>query len=114
MTWSYPPGALFTRDQTALSPPWWRVALGFLLAPFAGFWAYMLIGGLAEGRLASSYFPPSPFDPVIIFAYAPPFLFGLPAYLVFRDRVAPSALNCVLTGVAVAILGLMLTVLLFG
>jgi hypothetical protein len=74
----------------------------------------MLIGCLADGRLAISCFPPSLLDPVIIFAYAPALLFGLPAYLVLKDRVAPSGLNCALTGVAVAILGLMLIILFFG
>ncbi len=102
------------RNQTSSFPPLWRVALAFLLAPFAGFWAYTLVGGLAEGRSAASYLPPSPFDPVLIFAYAPALLFGLPVYLVLRGRVSPSWLNCALTGSAVAALGLLITVLVFG
>lgn len=77
----------------------WRVVLGFLFAPYAGFWAYILMGGLAEGHFPFVFFP---FDPLMLVAYAPALVLGVPAYLLLKDVARASALNCAATGAMVA------------
>jgi hypothetical protein len=98
-------------DETSEYPPLWRVALGFLLAPYLGFWAFMALSALLEGKGLGLDFPFSLSDPFLIFAYAPALLLGVPAYLLLRSRVNASAINCASTGATVAIAGMLLILL---
>lgn len=80
-----------------------RVALGILIAPLAASFVaalaqpwYALLPDMGERILWSTL--------VYCFgAYPPALLFGVPAYLLLQDRVAPSLPNCMVAGAAVAV-----------
>lgn len=88
-------------------PPTWRVVLGFLLAPAL---AAILIASwfsAFDGRM------PLPERIVrsakiyaIVGAYPSAVICGVPAYLILRRHLAPSILNCMAAGAAVAALPL--------
>ncbi len=90
-------------------PAPWRLVLAFIVAPLVGAtvltifqfgWPIPLTKLLGSVKLLS------------IGALPATALFGLPAYLILRNWAAPSLLNCVIVGAAVAILpGLLLELL---
>lgn len=87
----------------AARPPLWRILAAFAGAPFAAALLLACVQPAYDGL-------PSMVDRIlrtfllylIIGACPPTVLVGLPAYLVLRKRLRPTALNCGLVGAAVA------------
>lgn len=83
--------------------PKWRVAAGFIVAPFvvatALAWTMPLYAGLPN--LLDRVIRTLPWY-LIIGGYIPSLLLGVPLYLLLRKRVAPTLLNCLIAGAAVA------------
>lgn len=90
---------------TDASPPAWRVAAAFVAAPTATAiilaWAVPLYGGMPDRveRVANTAVVYA-----LVGAYPTTLLFGVPAFLVLRRRLPPTALGCSLVGAAVAAL----------
>ena len=85
-------------------PPWWRILLGFLVAPAAA---------LLAATLQPAYDGlPSFFERIwrtaifygIFGAFPPAIALGLPAFFLLRRRVAPTVINCGLAGAVIAAL----------
>ena len=86
------------------TPPAWRVALGFLIAPGGAALAFAIVSPFYGGL-------PSMTDRIVRSAEAVSFvvypmatIFGVPAYLWLRGRLQPSIGNCVLAGSLIAAL----------
>ena len=90
--------------KPAAFPPFWRVALGFLVAPGVAALAFASVSPFYEGL-------PSMTDRIVRSAEAVSFvvypmaaIFGVPTYLCLRGRLQPSIGNCVFAGSLVAAL----------
>jgi hypothetical protein len=89
--------------QEAPQPPLWRVLAAFVGAPFAAALLLAWVQPAYDGL-------PSVVDRIfrtfllylIIGAFQPTVLVGLPTYLVLRRQLWPTPLNCALAGAAVA------------
>lgn len=84
-------------------PPWWRLILGFAIAPLIASTTLACIISLYAGlpnfltRVAQIAWICALFG-----GYPATIVFGVPAYLVLRRRVAPSVINCSLVGAIIA------------
>ena len=84
-------------------PPWWRLVLGFAIAPLIASVTLACIMPLYAGlpnfltRVAQTAWIYALFG-----GYPPTIVLGVPAYLVLRRRVAPSVINCALVGSIIA------------
>lgn len=87
------------RQYRRYEPPFWRLAIAFILAPippivvFALFWRGDLEGspGFVDGLFAGG-----------LGAYPTILIFGVPLLLMARRRVRPTMMNVVLSGALVA------------
>jgi len=85
------------------SPPWWRVVAAFALTPLIAAFAFACFQPLYAGlpslpdrilRTTLAY--------VVFGDYPAALVFGVPAFLVLRNKLRLSAINCAVTGAVVA------------
>lgn len=96
-------GSLLDVVDRRVSPPTWRVVLGFAVAPAAAALLFALLVPAYDGL-------PSHFDRVwrssltylLVGGYPAALLLGIPAFIVLKTRVNPTPLNCGLAGAAIA------------
>lgn len=88
---------------TSASPVWWRVVLAFLLAPLIAAFLFACFQPLYAGLPS---FPDRILRTTLLYVlfggYPATLVLGVPAFLILRERVRPSAWNCAATGAAVA------------
>ena len=82
-----------------------RVFWAFILAPAVGAFALACYEPLYSGlpHLVDRIFQTF-YVYLVVGAYPPTLIFGLPAYLILRRRIRPTALNCAIAGAIVAAL----------
>ena len=92
------------REQRSV-PPWWRVLLGFLVAPAA---AALLAATLQPGYDGLPNFFERVWRTAVFYgvfgAFPTAMFIGLPAFFLLRHRLAPTAINCALVGAIIAAL----------
>lgn len=85
------------------SPPADRVFLAFVVAPALAAFVFAcycpLYSGLPDlaDRILETFYVY-----LVVGAYPPSLLFGLPAYLLLRNRLRPTPLNCAIVGAIIA------------
>ncbi|MDZ4308827.1 hypothetical protein [Allopontixanthobacter sp.] len=89
-------------EKEVWAPPRWRVQLAFATVPGIAAIALAAAQPLYSGL--DDYFERVWRTALVlaIFAYPLGLIFGLPTYLVLRDKVKPTSLNCTLAGALVA------------
>lgn len=88
---------------TTSSPVWWRVVAAFVLTPLIAAFALACFQPLYAGLPSlSDRIVRTTFAYVVFGGYPAAFLLGVPAFLVLRKRLRPSASNCAATGAVVA------------
>lgn len=102
-------------EQPIVRPPFWRLALAFMIVPGAAAFAMAVQQPLYAGL-------PDFWDRVVrtalinavVGAYPAALVLGVPAYLLLRRRLRPTVLNCAAVGAVIAaipwlLLGLLLS-----
>ncbi|MFN7619357.1 MAG: hypothetical protein ACK5RN_04410 [bacterium] len=92
-------------EQRIVRPPFWRLALAFIVVPGAAALAMAIQQPLYAGL-------PDFWDRVfrtalinaVVGAYPAALVLGVPAYLLFKKRLRPTVLNCAAVGAVIAAL----------
>ncbi len=90
-------------DVAGSSPAWWRIVAAFALTPLIAAFAFAIAQPLYAGlpSLLERIWRTTLFY-AVFGGYPATLLFGVPAFLVLRKKVSPSAPNCATTGALVA------------
>ena len=88
---------------TTSSPVWWRVVAAFVLTPLVAAFAFACFQPLYAGLPSlSDRILRTTVVYVLFGGYPAAFVLGVPAFLILRKKLRPSALNCAATGAVVA------------